>query len=857
MNIPVYGQYMRNMGADLQMLKVTASTIPNMKVHVEEGNCIVNRKLVEYAGGTVGPIAVPTVDSYIVVIGLKGAVPVIIYGNSAENNPVVPDIPADTIPLAAIVLRYTDTCISQDMIQDIRPLFSTANTITDHNKLSGRDSEDAHTIASITGLQDELNTKLSEEEVKELLVDKANASGTRSTKFTLNANATGTPVSDIVLEFKRGNMPSAMIRFNEETDLLEFFDGDGKWHPFNTSIEIDPFNEEVYYTKAQVDTFIAELRRQVFLKSDSSRVTALEEQMASAVTIDYVDNRFQNIYSKQDIDRIAREMREAVLTVQNKVDRDEVYSKDEIDNKFAEVGSDIDDKIQELKDVVIEDLQPQIDSIETSVDNKIQELTNTVNTTVDNLSNAVNGKISEVDEKIEQQNETIDNNYNNFQRILVEKCGQLDAKIDIKVREADAKHDELTAAINDNTTAINTNTENITTNANDIAELKNKDIELNNFINDVKVELTNKIDTLEEKVDTNKDTTDTSISDLRTEITDGYQAADQLIYDKLEEEYVSINDQLVLKCNSDDVYTKPEIDDMFENIELDNYYTKAETDQLLNTKANINDVYQYTDLQIQTVANNKQDVLGFIPENSANKNVANGYAGLDGNGKISLANLPDVSKQATYVVATEAEKDALNNLISGMKAFVVENKKSYIFNGVQWLLTSDADWENVNIDFSNINNKPTDLTGYGITDAASSTDLMNGLATKAEKNHTHEVSEINTDANHMFISSDKLAAIDAKADAADVYSKDVADSKFVMTTTFDSMMSNYTTTADMNLALANKADATAVYVKSDVDSLLSDKANKSDVYTKAEVDQLINDAIANVLQQVQDQINNP
>ncbi|RKR84913.1 hypothetical protein BDD43_5166 [Mucilaginibacter gracilis] len=43
---------------------------------------------------------------------------------------------------------------------------------------------------------------------------------------------------------------------------------------------------------------------------------------------------------------------------------------------------------------------------------------------------------------------------------------------------------------------------------------------------------------------------------------------------------------------------------------------------------------------VYTALNNKQDSLGYTAENTANKNVANGYAGLDGSGKVSSAQLP-------------------------------------------------------------------------------------------------------------------------------------------------------------------------------------------------------------------------
>jgi len=53
------------------------------------------------------------------------------------------------------------------------------------------------------------------------------------------------------------------------------------------------------------------------------------------------------------------------------------------------------------------------------------------------------------------------------------------------------------------------------------------------------------------------------------------------------------------------------------------------------TAAEIND--------IASKANTKQEPLGFTPENAANKGTANGYAGLDGTGKVPTAQLPATS----------------------------------------------------------------------------------------------------------------------------------------------------------------------------------------------------------------------
>lgn len=93
-------------------------------------------------------------------------------------------------------------------------------------------------------------------------------------------------------------------------------------------------------------------------------------------------------------------------------------------------------------------------------------------------------------------------------------------------------------------------------------------------------------------------------------------------------------------------------------------------------------------------------------ESIDNKGVANGYAGLDGNSKVPLSQLPDVSKQQTYVVLDTNTRNALTNLLSGDKAYETSTGDSYIWDGTQWLLLADADWANVSLDWTNIINKP-------------------------------------------------------------------------------------------------------------------------------------------------------
>lgn len=94
------------------------------------------------------------------------------------------------------------------------------------------------------------------------------------------------------------------------------------------------------------------------------------------------------------------------------------------------------------------------------------------------------------------------------------------------------------------------------------------------------------------------------------------------------------------------------------------------------------------------------------------------------------------------------------------------------------------------------------------------------------------------------------AALADKADSSDVYTKSEVDTKIA---DVDGKLASYTTTADLNDQLALKADVSAVqqvddkfadYMKTvDVTAAIATKANAADVYNKTEVD----DKLANVV----------
>lgn len=101
----------------------------------------------------------------------------------------------------------------------------------------------------------------------------------------------------------------------------------------------------------------------------------------------------------------------------------------------------------------------------------------------------------------------------------------------------------------------------------------------------------------------------------------------------------------------------------------------------------------------KTSWNNKED--------KSNKGQPNGYAGLDANGKVPLSQLPDASKSQTYVVSDSTERNAITGMLEGDKAFETSTGDSYIYDGSDWQVLAQADWENVNLDWNNIINAPS------------------------------------------------------------------------------------------------------------------------------------------------------
>lgn len=85
-------------------------------------------------------------------------------------------------------------------------------------------------------------------------------------------------------------------------------------------------------------------------------------------------------------------------------------------------------------------------------------------------------------------------------------------------------------------------------------------------------------------------------------------------------------------------------------------------------------------IRSELTSGNVTTALGFTPENAANKNAVNGYAGLDANSKISAAQLPAIAITNTFVVASQVAQLALT-AETGDVAVRTDLNKSFILQG--------------------------------------------------------------------------------------------------------------------------------------------------------------------------------
>ena len=116
---------------------------------------------------------------------------------------------------------------------------------------------------------------------------------------------------------------------------------------------------------------------------------------------------------------------------------------------------------------------------------------------------------------------------------------------------------------------------------------------------------------------------------------------------------------------------------------------------------------------------------------------------VDSNDKFLFSKFPDVAKQQTYVKATFEELPVVD-VLAGSKGFITSTGDSYIYDGLAWVIMSDADWQNVSLEWANIVNPPVANGGASLAGGTLYTKAQADtlLLTKSNTGHVHTEAEI-------------------------------------------------------------------------------------------------------------------
>jgi len=319
MNRPPKGDEFRRGNAAFMMFQPSAADVPNMTVRIRSGTFWVNgQTLVEYAGGMSPTITAPKSGAkWVVVVINKLGTALVVDGIARGNNPEVPELTKNLLPVAMVYVKASTKAISNDMIYDVRPTLAVGGYPYMHNQLQKREEANAHGIQAITGLADALENKLGTDEATELLAQKADAIGTTAATFTLNRDETGVPVEYCGIRVKRGDLPSVGIRFNEDKDVWEFTNDGTHWSEITSTVAKVPL----------ANTFTNGAVRLNVDPDDESTPTAVGAN----------DPLYLSIASKVDRSELGGIVTRTVLdqALSEKADIDSVYSKYDAETVFV------------------------------------------------------------------------------------------------------------------------------------------------------------------------------------------------------------------------------------------------------------------------------------------------------------------------------------------------------------------------------------------------------------------------------------------------------------------------------------------------------------------------------------------
>ena len=642
MNKPVSGSTYRKFGIPIEELRVRAQNNPNMTVRVNEGSYYTARmKLVEFEGGTSPVIQAPATGYKWVVVGITSQGTIFVSSGEIKNRlPELPNIEKNMLPLAAIYLGANSTAITEDMIEDIRPFIASGYYPGDHAVLDNCDQPNLHPISAITDLQATLDDKATKADLERFSEKIDEIASTSSAVFTLNSAQSGVPTVSSGIIVNRGSELAVGIRYNERKNggLWEFTNDGIIWNELPTALSIDgslkkasastdgvlrlsiePENALLPIAVGDNDPRLTKIdakanAEDVYLKNE------IDEKLTNVVYLnevymrDAIDNMLDGkvnvgeCYSEAQIDALLR----------GKLNVGDAYTKAEEDN-FLIQKADKTDVYTQIE--INEKLDTKADKSDSYIKSEIDDFIN-IKANADNVYSK-----AEIDDTIITLNGKLTDLNNRYDAYVILNNEKVDAKAEAQDTYTKAEIDEnittLTQVVNDNKSLLDDYIENNDVKVNAKAEssdVYNKaviDMLLSAKAND------NDLDKLESDVATlstsvNKTLTDVAASIVtQTEYQKDFKANQDIFQKfnidlanfsqdllntqdevtlKANQEYV--NEQLLLKANASDVYTKEEVMSMLEvKADSENVYSKDNTysaemiQELLALKMNKSDVY--------------------------------------------------------------------------------------------------------------------------------------------------------------------------------------------------------------------------------------------------------------------------
>ena len=872
MNKPVSGSTYRKLGVVMEELKVKPQINPNMTVRVNEGSYYTSRmKLVEFEGGTSPTIQAPAAGYKWVIVGITPQGTIFVSSGEIKNRaPELPTIERNMLPLAAIYLGANATAITEDMIEDIRPFIASGYHPGDHTLLDNNDAPNLHPVSSIEGLQAALDDKASKADLERFSDKIDETSGTSSTTFTLNNAQSGTPTASAGIIVNRGSELNVGIRYNERKNggMWEFTNDGIVWNDFPTALSID-----------------GSLRKASKNNDGVLRLSVEPEDALMPIAVGDNDPRLARINEK--------------------VDKETVYTKEEIDEKFdgtvklneIYTRAAVDDMLDGKLNVGSTYTEAQIDNFmrgklnvgdaytKDEIDNMLFNNADLENVyTKDETVALIEEKAASKDELEAKANAEDVYTKEEIDAKSEETTQRFDALDETVAAKAQAENvytkEEVDNIVSEINTTVETNTSNIETKAN-AADVYTK-AEVDEFI-EAKVN-DGEFDELEDAVTVLSNNVNSLLTEVAPTIVTQteYQKDCKDVQDALDainEEISGIKTTTYVKDETDEKVqtvvgaTLEELNIVLNDIvegtrsivrhSQDASDVVTSTNELLRA---LGEKQAYKTEVEEAIATAKQetkaDTIAEVKATTVQEAIAENANGLEIANIASKADVAEVQNNVTTLgetVDTKANasdvytKDEVVSLLEAKANLEDVYKKvdTYSAERIQELLDLEANKDSVytiaQVDSALAlkadKTEIPSLDGY-----AKSADVDEALALKADK------TELEVKAN----TADVNDALALKADKTEIPSLD----GYATVANVEALI------AEVDEDLAKKANAIDVYTKTEVDSSVGVKADADKVYTKEEVDallvnmytkdevdQAINDAIANVLQQIRSEIN--